>query len=146
MKKETKKETLTASTEVVIHFYDIDSLNIVWHGNYVKYLENGREAFGKKFGFDYMDIYRNGYIAPILDLHVRYMNMMALGERLVVETRYVPCNAAKLMFDYTVYRQSDHTVAAEASTIQLFMTRDGILEVSAPAFYRQWKKKWNQDA
>ncbi|MDR1864622.1 MAG: acyl-CoA thioesterase [Bacteroidales bacterium] len=137
------KETLTASAEVEVHFYDIDAVRIMWHGNYVKYLENGREAFGKKFGLEYMDIYRNGYIVPVADLHVRYLKPAALGDRLTVETRYVPCNSAKLMFDYTIYQQNDRSVVAEASTIQLFMTEDGIFEVSVPGFYRQWKKKWN---
>ena len=140
-----QKTILRAITEVDVHFYDIDALQIVWHGNYVKYLENGREAFGEKFGFGYMDIVNSGYVAPILDLHLSYKNMMRWNERLEVETRYVPCNSAKLMFDYTIYRKSDHKVAVEASTIQLFMARDsGILEVSTPEFYRRWKKQWEQ--
>ena len=137
-----KNKSLSETTKVDIHFYDIDSVNIVWHGNYVKYLENGREAFGKKFGIEYMQIYDNGYIAPIVDLHVRYLNMTVLGETLIVKATYVPSKAAKLIFDYTIYREHDMAVVAEASTIQLFMTKEGIFETSSPGFYRKWKEKW----
>ncbi|MDR0368219.1 MAG: acyl-CoA thioesterase, partial [Bacteroidales bacterium] len=107
-----------------------------------KYLENGREAFGTKFGMNYMDIYNNGYIIPIVDLHVRYLDSVRLSEVLVVETIYVPSKSAKLVFDYKIYRQSDHSAVAEASTTQLFMTKEGELELSMPDFYRQWKTKW----
>jgi acyl-CoA thioester hydrolase len=70
------------------------------------------------------------------------MNMVALNEALVVETVYVPTEAAKLIFDYTLYKKSDKSVVAKATSIQVFMTREGVMEYSAPAFYRTWKAKW----
>lgn len=141
--KVDKTMTLSEKTEVDIHFYDVDSVKIVWHGNYLKYLENGREAFGKKYGIGYMDIYGQGYVTPIVDIHVRYLNPVVYEETLVVETCYVPSKAAKLIFKYTIYRKKDMSVVAEAETTQLFMTKDGIFEVSTPDFYREWKSKWN---
>ena len=143
MEKEKSKHLLSETIPVNIHFYDVDSLNIVWHGNYVKYLENSREAFGRKYGIGYMDIYNSGFVTPIADMHIRYLNMITFEDKLLVEIRYVPCRSAKLLFDYTIYKQSDNSVVAEASTIQLFMTKEGIFELSAPDFYRNWKKKWN---
>ncbi|MDR1405833.1 MAG: acyl-CoA thioesterase [Prevotellaceae bacterium] len=133
---------LSATTPVEIHFYDVDSLGIVWHGRYLKYLEEGREAFGRKFGVAYTDIYNSGYIAPIVDLHIRYLDMVALNESLEVETAYVPTGAAKLIFDYTIRKQSGHTVVARAASTQVFVTREGVMEVSTPEFYRKWKEKW----
>ena len=37
-----------------IRFHEVDSLRIVWHGHYLKYFEDGREAFGRKYGIGYM--------------------------------------------------------------------------------------------
>ena len=143
MTAEKANVLLSEQTEVDIHFYDVDSVKIVWHGNYLKYLENGREAFGKKYGIGYMDIYSQGYVTPIVDVHVRYLNPVVYEETLVVETSYVPSKAAKLIFKYTIYRKKDMSVVAEAETIQLFMTKEGIFEASSPDFYREWKNKWN---
>ncbi|MDR3351366.1 MAG: acyl-CoA thioesterase [Prevotellaceae bacterium] len=142
MKKTSTNKALSATTTVEVHFYDVDSLGIVWHGHYLKYFENGREAFGKQFGVAYMDIYNNGYTAPIVDLQVRYLNMVALDETLVIETAYVPTESAKLIFEYTIYKQSDRSVVARATTTQVFMNRDGDMEFSTPEFYRKWKEQW----
>lgn len=143
MTKSKIEKTLSERTEIDIHFYDVDSVKIVWHGNYIKYLENGREAFGKKYGIGYMDIYDQGFVTPIVDVHVRYLSPVVYEETLIVETCYIPSKAAKLLFKYAIYRKENMSVVAEAETTQLFMTRDGIFEVSAPDFYRAWRNKWN---
>ncbi len=42
--------TLKSRIEVRVRFSEVDSLKMVWHGSYVKYMEDGREAFGREFG------------------------------------------------------------------------------------------------
>ncbi|MDB5848103.1 MAG: 4-hydroxybenzoyl-CoA thioesterase [Rhodoferax sp.] len=44
---------LSHQIEVVPAFYDIDPMEIVWHGHYVKYLELARSALLHKFDYDY---------------------------------------------------------------------------------------------
>ena len=134
-------DTLTASIEVEVHFYDVDSINMVWHGHYVKYLEQAREAFGRQYGMAYLDVYAAGYTTPIVDMHIRYKQIAHFEDKLRVEIRYVPCRSAKIIYDYTIFNQADGSVVAEAQTTQLFMTREGAFEVSAPDFYREWRER-----
>ena len=133
---------LTDTIRIRVPFFDVDSIQMVWHGNFVKYLEEGRESFGFKFGLEYMHIYNSGYVAPIADMHLEYKNTAGMGDTLIVETTYKPCRGAKLMFDYVVKRESDGVLILKASTVQLFVSRDGVFEVSVPEFYAKWKKRW----
>lgn len=48
---------LTERFEQRVRFDEVDSLGIVWHGHYVKYLEDGREAWGRKYGLTYLGMY-----------------------------------------------------------------------------------------
>ena len=50
---------MTSTKEVLVRFNEVDSMSIVWHGNYVKYLEDGREDFGQKFGLSYLHIQKS---------------------------------------------------------------------------------------
>ena len=52
--------------EIEVRFHEVDSLRIVWHGNFIKYFEIGREAFGKEFGLTYMQVYDHGFFMPIV--------------------------------------------------------------------------------
>ena len=133
--KKEEKPVLSLSVPVKVRFSEVDSLKIVWHGSYVKYLEDGREAFGEKFGLEYMHIYNSGFVAPIADMQFKYLNSAKVGDTLIVEITYVPSRAAKLIFDYRIYRESDHELLTTARTIQLFQSRDGTFEVSNPDFF-----------
>jgi Predicted thioesterase len=137
-----ESEKLSDTIHIRVPFYDVDSIQMVWHGNFVKYLEEGRESFGFKYGLEYLHIYNSGYLAPIADMHIEYKNTAGIGDTLIVETSYKPCRGAKLMFDYIVTRESDGELILKASTVQLFVTREGVFEVSTPGFYAEWKKKW----
>ena len=48
MKRKTNQQiaALTNRTTFRVRFSEIDSMQIVWHGEYVRYFEDGREAFG----------------------------------------------------------------------------------------------------
>ena len=41
---------LKTTVPLKIRFSEVDSMNIVWHGSYMMYFEDAREAFGREFG------------------------------------------------------------------------------------------------
>ena len=45
----TENGELSVNIDFTVPFYDLDAIQMVWHGNYVKYMENAREAFGDKY-------------------------------------------------------------------------------------------------
>ena len=134
---------LTAIVKRKIAFYEMDAIRMVWHGNYVKFLEEGREAWGEQFGLSYMQIFNNGYVVPVVDLHIQYKNSAHMGDVLVIETTYVPCKAAKLQFEYHIYRESDGATIIKATSTQLFVTADGLFDPSTPDFVSSWRNTHN---
>lgn len=75
------KAIVTASARIGIQFYDLDPMNIVWHGNYAKYFEIGRCALLSKIGYDYAAMQASGYAWPVIDMHVRYYRSLVLGQQ-----------------------------------------------------------------
>lgn len=122
----------------------MDAIRMVWHGNYVKYLEEGREAWGEQFGLSYIHIFDNGYVVPVVDLHIKYKNSAYMGDELVIETTYVPTKAAKLQFEYRIWRKSDGAEIVTATSTQLFVTAQGEFDPSTPAFVNEWRQNNNQ--
>lgn len=145
MRRKTNLHTaaLTDRTTVKVRFSEIDSMQIVWHGEYVRYFEDGRESFGKRYGLVYMDIYGEGYMVPIVDLNCQFKQPLSFGEEVIIETRYISCEAAKIQFEYVLYRATDNNIVATGSTTQVFLNKDKELELITPTFYQEWKKKWN---
>ncbi len=137
------KTNLTERTKIKVRFSEVDSLKIVWHGNYAKYLEEGREAFGHKYGLNYLSVFDEGYIIPLVNYTIDYKKVVRYGDVIIIETTYFNTDAAKIVFDYTVYRESDMAVVATGRTTQVFLTKSDELCLTIPPFFDEWKKKWN---
>lgn len=143
MKKTNSEPGLIDTADITVRFSEVDSMRIVWHGNYVHYFEDGRESFGLRYpGLGYQDIAASGYTAPIVKLEADFKQSLRYGEAAVVETRYIDCEAAKICFEYELRRKSDNAVIATGSTVQVFLNPDNLLELVNPAFYLEWKRKW----
>lgn len=139
----TQKAALSNTTCTTVRFSEVDSMQVVWHGEYVRYFEDGREAFGRKYpGVGYMDFYANGYTAPIVDLQLQYISPLTVNEVAVIETHFIDTPAAKLCFEYIIHRQSDGALVARGSSVQVFVDRDGNMCLNTPTFFDEWKKRW----
>ncbi len=133
---------LKASKEISIRFNEADMLQIVWHGHYVNYFEEGRQAFGEKYGLGYLQVYDKGFSIPIVKLNIDYKRPLKFGDIAVVEAVYIPSDAAKLIFKYTIKRKGFDEIVATGETTQVFISRTGELSLIVPEFFNDWKTKY----
>jgi acyl-CoA thioester hydrolase len=130
------KETI----RVKIRFSEVDSMAVVWHGNYVHFFEDAREAFGIKYGMPYLDVYHNGYYTPIVSIHCDYKSPLKYGDEALVEIIYFDTPAAKIVFKYNIYNAATGNLAATGETVQVFLSvADNTLSLNNPAFFEEWK-------
>ncbi|HTX88873.1 MAG TPA: acyl-CoA thioesterase [Bacteroidales bacterium] len=128
--------------EIKVRFGEVDSMRIVWHGNYLKYFEDGRESFGNKYGLGYLDVYKHNVMIPIVRIDCDFKKPLVYGDTAVVETRYVRCDAAKILFAYKIFRKEDDELVASGTSTQVFLTPEGELLLTPPPFFTGWKKHW----
>ena len=136
------KVKLTDRLEIKVRFGEVDSMKIVWHGNYLKYFEDGRESFGEKFNLGYLDVYKHNIMIPIVKINCDFKRPLVYGDTAVVETTFVNSEAAKILFDYKIFRKADNELMATGSSMQVFLTPEGELLLTPPPFFAGWKKKY----
>jgi len=132
--------SLIIQKTIDIRFSEVDSMGVVWHGSYVKFLEDGREYFGLKYGLSYLEVASKDLLIPVVDMRLSYKKSAKYGEKLVVETKFVDSPAAKIIFEYIIYRESDMEILAKAKTVQVFTDNKGQLLLNNPQFFTDWKK------
>jgi len=69
---EKGKRFLESTVSLRVRFCEVDILQVVWHGHYFTYFEEGRNAFGREYQFDYENILKEGYIVPLVHAEVDY--------------------------------------------------------------------------
>ena len=92
-----------AETFIKVQFYDLDPMNVVWHGNYIKYLETARCNLLSKIGYDYDDMRADGVSYPVATMEVKFIKPCTFNQKLRVVAaleEIEPCMIIKyLIFD-----------------------------------------------
>ena len=135
--------SLTDQTQIEVRFNEADPLGIVWHGHYLRYFEDGRESFGKKYGVTYLDFYHQGFAVPVVSVQCDYKKPLRYGETVIIETAFINSPAAKMKFEYRIFDADMKSLVATGSSLQVFVdVKTFELHLTMPSFFEAWKKKW----
>lgn len=108
----------TAEVELQVQFFDLDPMEIVWHGNYVKYLEIARCALLDSIDYNYVQMKESGYAWPIIDMHLRYAGSATFAQRIKIKAEIVEWEN-RLKIDYEVRDVESGRRLTRASTMQV---------------------------
>lgn len=75
---------ISKSVIIKVQFYDVDSMSVVWHGNYVKYLEIARCELLDEIGYNYKDMQNDAFAFPVVKLDVKYIKPIFFGDEIEV--------------------------------------------------------------
>jgi len=109
---------LSVEVDIDVPFYDVDSMNIVWHGHYIKYFEVARCALLCKLDYDYNRMVESGYGWPIVDMRVKYVKPLIFMQRITVEASIVEYEN-RLKIAYLVKDKKTQERLTEGYTIQV---------------------------
>ncbi|MDY0973661.1 acyl-CoA thioesterase [Massilia sp. CFBP9012] len=107
-----------AEVEMQVQFFDLDPMQIVWHGNYVKYLEVARCALFDKIGYNYEQMRASGYMWPIIEMNLRYAGPATFGQRLLLRAEIVEWEN-RLRLDYLILDAASGKRLNRATTTQV---------------------------
>ncbi len=107
---------IVTKTKIRIPFYDVDPMQVVWHGNYVKYLEVARCDFFRKLKYTYDDMKNDGIMYPIAKMDMKYIKSAKFDEDLIVECILKELEPA-IIIKYNIYLNNEKIF--KANTMQI---------------------------
>jgi acyl-CoA thioester hydrolase len=114
---------LSVETILQAQFYDLDPMNVVWHGNYARFLELGRCALLDRLDYNYARMRESGFAFPIIDMRVKYVAPIRLRQDFVVTTTLVDYEH-RLLLDYLIRDATSGTILTRARTTQAAVRLD----------------------
>lgn len=125
----------SAEAEIRVQFFDLDPMEVVWHGHYVKYLEIARCALLDTIDYNYAQMKASGYAWPVIDMHLRYIDSARFGQRLKLRAEIVEWeNRLKIGYLVTdaiggcrLLRASTTQVAVDMATREMCFVSPAVL-------------------
>jgi acyl-CoA thioester hydrolase len=108
----------SAEAELQVQFFDLDPMQVVWHGHYVKSLEVARCALLDTIDYNYVQMKDSGYAWPVIDMHLRYIDSATFGQRLKLRAEIVEWEN-RLKIDYLITDAASGRRLLRGSTTQV---------------------------
>ncbi|MBP9691786.1 MAG: acyl-CoA thioesterase [Alphaproteobacteria bacterium] len=118
---------------ITIYFYDVDPMNVVWHGNYLRFFEKARSELFDLLDYNYAQMKNSGYVWPIVDFRIKYIRPLSLQQKIIVEAELVEYKN-RLKIEYRIFDEASGDLSTKATSLQVAV-KDGSqeLEFESPA-------------
>jgi len=109
---------------VRVYFEDTDLSGIVYHANYLRYMERARSDMLRTVGIDQRAVQEAGEgVYAVADLSIRYRRPAKLDDALLVLTRVVKVTAPAVRIHQRVMRGDE--MLTDADVLAAFVAPDG---------------------
>ena len=112
-------QPVSTSVTLKVPYYDVDLMQIVWHGNYLKYFEVARQALFKKYGVD-MQHYTEDtrYVFPVVRSMIKHIWPLRFDDEFIC-TAVLREARVKIVLDFEIKLVSNGKVCAKGWTEQV---------------------------
>lgn len=102
-----------------VPFFDLDPMQIVWHGNYLNYFEMARTALFDRYGIDLFSYYeRHRLIFPIIRTSTKHIYPLRYRDEVIVKATLDDARV-KIVVNFEIRRAADGKICARGRTEQV---------------------------
>ncbi len=103
----------------MVPFYDLDPMQIVWHGNYLNYFEDARRELLEHLGVDlYKYFEKTKTIFPIIRTSTKHIYPLRYRDEFICKATLVDARF-KLVVDFEIRLAADDKICARGKTEQV---------------------------
>jgi len=112
-------EPISYEVKMVVPFFDLDPMQIVWHGNYLNYFEVARAGLLEHYGINLYGFYENTkLIFPIIRTSTKHILPLRYGDEFLCRAKLLDARV-KLVFDFEIRKTVDGTICVRGRTEQV---------------------------
>lgn len=101
------------SWPVRVFYEDTDAAGLVYHGNYLKFMERARTEWLRQCGHCHGRMHNGeGVLFVVTEMTIRFVQPARLDDLLEVRARIKHCAGASLVFDQTISSETGELVCA----------------------------------
>src|SRR5579871_6180614 len=89
-------------TRVRVRYAETDQMGIVYHANYLVWMEVGRVEYWRSMGLRYRDMEEDGILLAVAEAQCRYLAPAHYDEEIIIQTSVAEVNLRMVRFDYTL--------------------------------------------
>jgi acyl-CoA thioester hydrolase len=128
---------LVSTKEIEVRYAETDQMGVVYHANYLIWMEVGRTTLIQDLGFNYAEMEKDGVISPVLDIQISYKKPLRYGEKAIVKTWIDEYDGLRVSYGYEILTM-DGELAVTAVSKHVCVKKENFRPVIIRKLYPDW--------
>lgn len=90
-----------------IYYEDTDIAGVVYHANYLKYMERGRTEFLRSYGINLITLFKQGVQFAVIEVNIKFIKPASLNDEIIVNTKLEKLGGAKMIFEQSITNKEE---------------------------------------
>lgn len=134
---------LVATKEVEVRYAETDQMGVVYHANYLVWMELGRTSFIQELGFNYAEMEKDGIISPVLDIQASYKKPLRYGETATVKTWVEEYDGFRTKYGYEILNEQGE-IAVLGLSSHVCVKKENFRPISVKRLYPDWHEAYEK--
>lgn len=135
---------LISENSIEVRYAETDQMGIVYHANYLVWMEIGRTKLIKDMGFNYAELEAEGILSPVLDIQASYKKPLKYGQTATVLTWIEKYDGLRVTYGYKILTETGE-LAVSGSSIHVCVKKDSFRPISIKKLYPDWHQAYEKN-
>lgn len=131
------------TTKVKVRYAETDQMGVVYHANYLVWMEIGRTNLIEDLGFKYAQLEEDGILAPVLNINVSYKKACQYGETVTVKTWIDQYDGLRIVYGYEIFKESGE-LAFTGTSSHVCVKKDTFRPISIRKSHPEWHEAYEK--
>lgn len=122
-----------------VQYYETDTMKIVHHSNYVRWMEEARVDMLEQLGIGYDVMERSGILSPVLSVSCEYKSMTRFPETVIVSVRIARYTGVRFDLEYEIRDEKTDALRTVCKSSHCFIDESG-KPISLRRKFPDWDK------
>lgn len=123
-------------TRVRVRYAETDQMGVVYHANYLVWMEVARVAFCRSIGIEYREMEReDGIVIAVIEAHCRYVSPARFDDEVAIGISIKESTPRLLRFRYELAIAVDGRKVATGETLHFYLSRETFRPIRLPEKY-----------
>jgi len=114
-------------TKIRVIYADTDAMGVVYHTNYIKWFELGRNEFMRQLGVPCTELGKLGLNLPLINVSCDFLKFATYDQLLTIETKFDYIKKATIRFNSRIWDENKENVLVEGYTVHACTNHEGKL-------------------
>lgn len=129
-------------TKIRVIYADTDAMGIVYHTNYIRWFELGRNELLRQLGVTYIELEKLGLNLPLTKVFCDYLAPAKYDQLVTIETKFDYIKRASVKFNSKIWDENQQKLLVEGYTIHACTNNEGKIR-RMPQLLRELTDKYN---